>query len=131
MTDDAGEVVVRQNHHEHAVDAPDLDRPIRVDLDGAVPKVHVPSEVGVMYHDDEEDDLETDGGATVDRTDVAMRGAGISEEMALWGIVLAALLLASSGYLLGDELVLSDVAALGGGGLLGWITTAAYWRADG
>lgn len=48
------EVAVRQNGHEHAVAAPDLDGQLHVDLDADNPDavLTVPPGVGVQYRDD-------------------------------------------------------------------------------
>ena len=130
MTSD-GEVAVRQNGQEHAVAAPRLEDQIHVDLDHPeTPRMRVPSGVSVEYRDDESDDnLETDGGH-VDRTEVEMRGAGIDEELAGWGLIASGLLLVSAGYLLSLDAGVAGLAGIIGGFagiILGYITGQAYW----
>jgi len=121
MTD--GEVAIRQDGHEHAV-AADVDGEIVVDLDGQE-VVEVPTEVGVIYHDDQEDgdDAVLADGGTQQRTEVDMRGFGLSDELTNGTLVLGAVLLVSSGAMLGST-ASSDMigaVALAAGALLGWI----------
>ena len=118
-----GEVAVRQNGHEHAVDAPDLDGQVLVCLDHD--HVEVPAGVDVSYQD--EDDLETDGGTTADRTAVEMRGAGIDEELALWGLAASCLLFIVAGYLFRTSSGVSGLLAGIGGVLLMLMAAPAYW----
>lgn len=120
-----GEVAVRQNGHEHAVDAPDLDGQVLVCLDHD--HVEVPAGLDVRYQEDAEDYLETDGGATADRTAVEMRGAGIDGELAMWALVASGLLLISSGYLFGVDSTGSGLIAGAGGILLAFIAGPGYW----
>ena len=130
MTD--GEVAVRQNGHEHAVDAPRLNGQLHIDLDHVeVPRVRLPEEIVVEYQneDDVEDDLQTDGGETVDRTYVEMGGSEtISDDLAIWAIIAAGFLLMSAGYLFGIESSGSGLIAIGGGALLAYIAMPAFWR---
>lgn len=127
-----GEVAVRQNGHEHAVDAPRLDDQLHVDLDHMeVPRVKLPSEVVVEYQDadDDVDDLETDGGEVVNRTDVKMGGGEVVDgDLAVWAIISSAFLLMSAGYLFGIESVGSALIAGAGGCLLAYITIPGFWR---
>ena len=127
MTD--GEVAVRQNGHEHAVDAPTVNGQILVDVDDEDQHVEVPAGVDVSYHDEDdvEDELETDGGTTADRTSIEMRGAGIDEELAWFGLIAAVLLFVSGGYLGGTGSSLSGMVAVGGAGLLLLISGPSYW----
>ncbi|WP_256403471.1 hypothetical protein [Halorubrum salinum] len=120
-----GEVAVRQNGHEHAVDAPDLDGQVLVCLDHG--HVEVPAGLDVRYQEDADDDLETDGGVTADRTSVEMRGAGIGGELAMWALVASGLLLISSGYLFGVDSTGSGLIAGAGGILLAFIAGPGYW----
>ena len=126
MTD--GEVAVRQNGHEHAVDAPRLDDQLHIDLDHVeVPRVKLPSEVAVEYRD-HDDDLETDGGS-VNRTDVEMGGSEtVGGDLAIWGLLASAFLLMSTGYLFGIDSTGSALIAGAGGGLLAYIVIPDFWR---
>ncbi|OYR80412.1 hypothetical protein DJ84_15660 [Halorubrum ezzemoulense] len=128
-----GEVAVRQNGHEHAVDAPRLNDQLHVDLDHVeVPRVKLPSEVVVEYHDEddvEEENLETDGGETVNRTYVEMGGSEtISDDLAIWAIIAAGALLVSSGYLFTVESTASGIIAGGSGILLAYLAIPTFWR---
>lgn len=127
-----GEVAVRQNGHEHAVDAPRLNGQLRIDLDHVeVPRVKLPSEIVVEYQDEDdvEDDLQTDGGDTVDRTYVEMGGSEtISDDLAVWTLIAAGLLLMSGGYLFGIEASGSGLIAMAGGALMAYIAMPAFWR---
>lgn len=125
MTPDS-EVAVRQNGHEHAVSAPGLDGQLYVDLDDDTgPSLTVPAGVDVAYADDEQ--LEADGGEAASKTDVAMRGAGIDEEVAVYGILASLLLVAVTGYMMAEGRVGTAFATGAGGLLLGYLTAPAYW----
>ncbi|ELZ56771.1 MULTISPECIES: hypothetical protein [Halorubrum] len=127
-----GKVAVRQNGHEHAVDAPRLNDQLQVDLDHVeVPRVKLPSEVVVEYQDGDdvqEETLQTDGGETVDRTHVEMGGSQtISDDLAMWAIIATGGLLMSAGYLFGIEASGSGLIAMVAGGLLGYIAIPSFW----
>ncbi|ELZ38878.1 hypothetical protein [Halorubrum tebenquichense] len=127
-----GEVAVRQGGHEHAVDAPRLNDQLHVDLDHVeVPRVKLPSEVVVEYQDEDDvegENLQTDGGETVNRTYVEMGGSQtISDELAVWSIIAAGVLLMSAGYLFGIEASGSGLIAMVAGGLLGYIAVPSFW----
>ncbi|WP_435102975.1 hypothetical protein, partial [Halarchaeum sp. P4] len=132
MTERAGgEVAVRQNGQETAIDAPSLDGQVRVDLDMEFPHVRVPSEVGVSYRDEEEDDEEAmpDGGV-VDRREVEMRGFGLSEEHATAGLPLSVVLLVASGALLGSSggwLPLIGLVVASAGLFVGYVSVRSRW----
>jgi len=127
------EVAMRQNGHEHAVAAPDLDGQLHVDLDtdgpGAV--LTVPSGVGVQYRDDADEDLEDDevaaDGGMATRTTAEMRGFGLSEELAQGSILLSVVLLVAAGSQLEPN---SGIAlALGAAGLLtGYVGARSSWN---
>ena len=127
-----GEIAVRQDGHEHAVDAPRLNGQLHIDLDHVeVPRVRLPEEVVVEYQEDEdiEDDLQTDGGETVERTYVEMGGSEtISDDLAIWAIIAAGALLMSSGYLFTVESTISGLIAGGSGILLGYLAIPTFWR---
>jgi hypothetical protein len=123
MTD--GEVAVRQNGQEHAVGTDELDgEQILADLDGD-PVVHVPTEVGVFYHD-KDDDLATDG-AGYERQEVEMRGFGLSEDFAAGSMILSVVLLYGAGSMIAGSSNAIGLAMLAGGAALGYIGARSYW----
>lgn len=113
-----GEVAVRQNGHTHAVQADRLEGTVTVDVDHEV--VHLPTDIGAVYHDDQladtgegDDEAMTDGGhATQSRTEVEMEGFGLDGEQAGWSLVGAGFGLATSGYLWGLPSEATQMAAL-------------------
>lgn len=126
MTD--GEVAVRQNGQEHAVSV-DLEGQILTDLDGEEPVVHLPPEVGVVYHDHDEeaDDVAADGSG-VERTDVEMRGYGLDEDLSAGSMLVGVALLVGAGSVIGggsSEVV--GLAMLVGGAALAYIGARSYW----
>ena len=131
-----GEVAVRQNGHEHAVDAPRLNDQLHIDLDHVeVPRLKIPSEVVVEYRDEEDSeegvDLETDGGETVNRTEVEMGGSEtISDDLAPWAIGASGALLLSGGYLFGIDHTGSAMIAMFAGALVAWMVIPAFWSEE-
>lgn len=127
------EVAVRQNGHEHAVAAPDLDGQLHVDLDASDPGavLTVPPGVGVQYRDDvdedqEDDEVAADGGMAT-RSTAEMRGFGLSEGLAQVSILLSVVMLVAAGSQLDTS---SGIAlALGAGGLLtGYVGARSLWN---
>lgn len=119
------EVAVRQNGQEHAVATPDLEGQVLADLDGQ-PTVHLPPEVGVVYHDGANDDLATDGaGAT--RTEVEMRGFAMPEDAAMWATVLGCSLFVGSGAMLATDEPLIGILMLAAGALLTYVGARTFW----
>lgn len=120
-----GEVAVHQAGHTHALTTPQLEGTVTVDLDGETPVVHLPDDVGAIYHGDET--VETDGGVAT-RTETHVQGTGVSSETGKWMSLVGGGLLASGGYLwaTGDLLVALTVTV--GGGILTYVGTKSFWR---
>ena len=126
MTSD-GEVAIRQDGVEHAIDAPELDGQILVCVDHGG-HVELPTDVDVAYNDSEAGgELAADGGEAYKRVDEEMRGNGIDEEIALWGLAAAAALLLLAGYLLSAGPEIGVIPAGGAGVLLAYLCGRAAW----
>jgi hypothetical protein len=130
MSGHNGEVAIKREGHVHAVAAPELSGPIRVDVDSE--HVELPPGAHVSFADENTDpEAETDGGAVPTRSEVAMRGGlALDREPALWCSVLSALGFMAAGYLWGrggDDVLVA--AILGAAAVaLGYYGTGSFWR---
>jgi hypothetical protein len=130
VTEEEGEVAIRQNGHVHAVDAPSLDDAVLVDVDHD--NIVLPPGVSVEYLDDSDMDVESEeiapDGGTVARTDVEMHGFGLSEDQSGWAIGIAAVLLLTSGWLFATDVTgMAAIVCLVAGGALGYMGVQS-WR---
>lgn len=126
MTSD-GEVAIRQDGVEHAIDAPELDGQVLVCVDHGG-HVELPPGVDVGYNDAETgDEIAADGGEAYNRVDVEMRGNGIDEEIAIYGLAAAATLLLLAGYLLSAGPEIGVIPAGGAAVLLAYLCGRAAW----
>jgi len=131
MSGTKGEVAVKRDGHVHAVAAPELSGPIRVDANSE--HVELPAGVHVSY--DEQDDgadaeAETDGGAVPARSEVEMHGGiALDREPAMWCSVLSALGFMAAGYLWGTDGdgVLIAVIIGAASAALGYYSTGSFW----
>ncbi len=122
-----GEVAIRQNGQEHAVEADAVDGQVYVDLDGEKPVATLPPEFAVEYHDPE--DVVADGGVPVSRTEVQMRGFGLEESHAFMALLLSAILFVGAGTLMfgSSGQGAAGLAMAAAGVLSGYVGGASYW----
>jgi len=132
MTGSTGEVAVKRDGHVHAIAAPELSGPIRVDADSE--HVELPPETHVSFAEpddaetDSDVDAETDGGVVPTRSEVEMRGGiALDREPALWCSVLSGLAFMSAGYLWGSGDVLVGVILGAAAVALGYYGTGSFW----
>jgi len=126
-SDTPGEVAIRQNGQEHAIEAPGVDGQVYVDLDAQTPGAILPPEFGVEYQDP--DDVVTDGGTPVNRTEVEMRGFGLEESHAFMALLLSAVLFTGAGTLMfgSSGQGVAGLAMAAAGVLSGYVGGASYW----
>lgn len=58
MTSDHGEVAVRRGGHVDVIETPGLEARITIDADDAGTTIRAPPEVGIVYEDEPDDELE-------------------------------------------------------------------------
>lgn len=119
MTEESGEIVVREGGSVTAIATDELDEDISVDLDNPQgPHVGVPSEAWVAYEGDVDvdveerdiaDDVETDGGVVANRVSLRQGGVGLDGDAKNFAVGIMAFAYAGAGYLWS---MTSPVAAL-------------------
>lgn len=131
MTDDVGEVSIRQNGHVTALDAPKLEGAIRVDLDPPEPRVRVPADTDVAFSSDE-GEAATDGGTVAAQNALRLESRGWQLSRDYTGVILlgSVLAIATGGWLFSaatSGLQLAGVLLLVFGSGAGYVGARSRW----